>query len=71
MNIQLYYNEKADGGQVMDDTFELINIRSYYANNLESTVQAKLFPDGRIEEIIPEYPDEEETEIEDGEDEDE
>jgi hypothetical protein len=59
----------------MDETYELIKIRSYWANNLESTVEAKLFADGRIEEIIPEYPedDEEETqgELEGGEDEDE
>lgn len=57
----------------MDEGFELINIRTYYANYLESTVEAKLFPCGRIEEIIPVYPvdDEEETLPEDGDDEDE
>jgi hypothetical protein len=40
----------------MDETFELINIRTYYANNLESTRQAKQYADGRIEELPePEY----------------
>jgi hypothetical protein len=48
--------------------YEIINIRTYYANCLESTRQAKLFPCGRIEELPePDYPDdEEETQSEEG-----
>jgi hypothetical protein len=52
----------------MDETYELIKIRSYWANNLESTVEAKLFPCGRIEEIIPEYPEDDEEETQEEED---
>jgi hypothetical protein len=54
-----------------DETYELINISTYYANNLESTRQAKLYADGWIEEIpLPDYPDEDEIQTEEEDDED-
>ncbi|MEH7505137.1 hypothetical protein V7152_24595 [Neobacillus drentensis] len=41
------------------ELYELITLREYWGNHLESTRTAKLFSDGRLEfEPEPDYPDE-------------
>ena len=39
--------------------FQLITLREYWGNNLESTRQVKQYADGRLEELpLPDIPDE-------------
>jgi hypothetical protein len=41
--------------------YELITVREYWGNNLESTREAKQYSDGRIELVpLPDYPPDEE-----------